>query len=219
MNSDQDLQEQGVSPENGEEVTAETEGSLEEETEVIEEAEDAKADLEAEFNNLQQRFLRLTADFDNYRRRTRQENAEIRRTANERLLLDIIPIIDNFERALDAAKKELPENIITGIEMIYRQLHNLLSQEGVEPVESVGKPFDPVYQDAFERIETTEYPEGTVTAEVQKGYLLHGKVLRPALVIVAKKPETEIKTQKKSSFHRMTFLFQKKRKKNSYLLL
>jgi molecular chaperone GrpE len=63
-------------------------------------------------------------------------------------------------------------------------------------VESVGKPFDPVYQDAFERIETTEYPEGTVTAEVQKGYLLHGKVLRPALVIVAKKPETEIKTQK-----------------------
>ncbi|CEO88272.1 nucleotide exchange factor GrpE [Syntrophaceticus schinkii] len=197
LNSDQDLQEQGVSPENGEEVTAETEGSLEEETEVIEEAEDAKADLEAEFNNLQQRFLRLTADFDNYRRRTRQENAEIRRTANERLLLDIIPIIDNFERALDAAKKELPENIITGIEMIYRQLHNLLSQEGVEPVESVGKPFDPVYQDAFERIETTEYPEGTVTAEVQKGYLLHGKVLRPALVIVAKKPETEIKTQKK----------------------
>ncbi|MEG3069104.1 MAG: nucleotide exchange factor GrpE [Syntrophaceticus schinkii] len=196
LNSDQDLQEQGVSPENGEEVTAETEGPLEEETEVIEEAEDAKADLEAEFNNLQQRFLRLTADFDNYRRRTRQENAEIRRTANERLLLDIIPIIDNFERALNAAKKELPENIITGIEMIYRQLHNLLSQEGVEPVESVGKPFDPVYQDAFERIETTEYPEGTVTAEVQKGYLLHGKVLRPALVIVAKKPETEIKTQK-----------------------
>jgi molecular chaperone GrpE len=188
LNSDQDLQEQGVSPENGEEVTAETEGPLEEETEVIEEAEDAKADLEAEFNNLQQRFLRLTADFDNYRRRTRQENAEIRRTANERLLLDIIPIIDNFERALNAAKKELPENIITGIEMIYRQLHNLLSQEGVEPVESVGKPFDPVYQDAFERIETTEYPEGTVTAEVQKGYLLHGKVLRPALVIVAKKP-------------------------------
>jgi molecular chaperone GrpE len=198
LNSDQDLQEQGVSPENGEEVTAETEGPLEEETEVIEEAEEAKADLEAEFNNLQQRFLRLTADFDNYRRRTRQENAEIRRTANERLLLDIIPIIDNFERALNAAKKELPENIITGIEMIYRQLHNLLSQEGVEPVESVGKPFDPVYQDAFERIETTEYPEGTVTAEVQKGYLLHGKVLRPALVIVAKKPETEIKTQKKS---------------------
>jgi molecular chaperone GrpE (heat shock protein) len=83
LNSDQDLQEQGVSPENGEEVTAETEGPLEEETEVIEEAEDAKADLEAEFNNLQQRFLRLTADFDNYRRRTRQENAEIRRTAKQ----------------------------------------------------------------------------------------------------------------------------------------
>lgn len=192
MNSDQDLQDQGVSPEIEEKVaeaTTEAEKPLDEAEEDIEE----RSDKEEEFKELQQRFLRLTADFENYRRRTRQDTAEIRRTANERLLRDIIPIIDNFERALDAAKKDLPDNIITGIEMIYRQLRNLLSQEGVEPVESVGKPFDPVYQDAFERVEDTEFPEGTVIAEVQKGYLLQGKVLRPALVIVAKKPETEEK--------------------------
>lgn len=192
MNSDQDLQDQGVSPEIEEKVaeaTTEAENPLDEAEEDIEE----RSDKEEEFKELQQRFLRLTADFENYRRRTRQDTAEIRRTANERLLRDIIPIIDNFERALDAAKKDLPDNIITGIEMIYRQLRNLLSQEGVEPVESVGKPFDPVYQDAFERVEDTEFPEGTVIAEVQKGYLLQGKVLRPALVIVAKKPETEEK--------------------------
>jgi len=147
--------------------------------------------LERDFNELQQRFLRLAADFENYRRRTRQESAAIRLTANERLLRDLIPIIDNFERALEAAKKDLPDNIITGIEMIYRQLGNLLVQEGVEAMESVGKPFDPNYQNAFERVETTEFAEGIVTAEVQKGYLLQGSVLRPALVIVAKNPETE----------------------------
>jgi molecular chaperone GrpE len=184
LNSDQDLQEQGVSPENGEEVTAETEGPLEEETEVIEEAEDAKADLEAEFNNLQQRFLRLTADFDNYRRRTRQENAEIRRTANERLLLDIIPIIDNFERALNAAKKELPENIITGIEMIYRQLHNLLSQEGVEPVESVAKPAPASEKDIEDIFKATEIAE-VVTRSTWSGSGTHIKSGMAKLVIAA----------------------------------
>lgn len=191
LKSDQDLQGHGESPEVEEEVTAETDGSLEDKA--LADREE-KPKMEEDFQELQQKFLRLAADFENYRRRTRQENAEIRRTANERLLRDLIPIIDNFERAIDAAKKELPENIIAGIEMIYRQLSNLLIQEGVEPVESIGKPFDPTYQDAFERVETTEFPEGTVTAEVQKGYLLQGKVLRPALVIVAKKPETESKS-------------------------
>ena len=199
MNSDQELQDQEVPPETQEETeAAEAEDFIEDVGKVDLEEKPDKEEEEDELKEMQQRYLRLTADFENYRRRKQQENAEIRRIANERLLRDIITIIDNFERALDAAKKELPDNIITGIEMIYRQLQNLLSQEGVEPVESVGKPFDPVYQDAFKRIETTEFPEGTVTAEVQKGYLLHGKVLRPALVIVAKKPETEIKSQSKS---------------------
>jgi len=146
---------------------------------------------EKELGELNQRFLRLAADFENYRRRTREETAEIRRTANERLLRELLPIVDNYERALEAAKKDLPENVYTGIEMIYRQLCNILTQEGVEPIESVGKPFDPQYMDAFQRVETSEYPEGTVTAEVQKGYLLQGKVLRPALVIVAKNKEAE----------------------------
>jgi len=153
--------------------------------------EEKLAAKEKELDELNQRFLRLAADFENYRRRTRQETAEIRRTANERLLRELLPIVDNYERALETAKKDLPENLYTGIEIIYRQLCNLLTQEGVEPIESVGKPFDPQYMDAFQRVETSEYPEGTVTAEVQKGYLLQGKVLRPALVIVAKSKETD----------------------------
>ncbi|HHW27960.1 MAG TPA: nucleotide exchange factor GrpE [Syntrophomonadaceae bacterium] len=183
-------------------VTGEEEAKIKGETESSPEDSEAKDDVqesieeklaakEKELNDLNQRFLRLAADFENYRRRTRQEAAEIRRTANERLLRELLPIIDNYERALEAAKKDLPENMYTGIEIIYRQLCNLLAQEGVEAIESVGKPFDPQYQEAFQRVESSEYPEGTVTAEVQKGYLLQGKVLRPALVIVAKSKETE----------------------------
>lgn len=199
-NNGKDILDQQESVENEEKTADPVEAEVPLEDEVDEKApkgepkdnaEGSDQEKEKKFNELQHRFLRLTADFDNYRRRTREETAEIRRTANERLIQEIIPIIDNFERALDAAKKELPDNLITGIDMIYRQFHMLLSQEGVEPIEAVGKPFDPVYEDAFDRQETTEYPEGTVVAEIKKGYLLQGKVLRPALVIVAKKPETE----------------------------
>ncbi len=193
-NSDQSMKDQDLPPDNQEDLSGEiaedpdlSPASAEDYSGV----EDEQLDFETKFKEMQHRFLCLTADFENFRRRSRQESGEIRRTANERLLREIIPIIDNFERALDVAKKDLPENIIIGIEMIYRQFCNLLSQEGVEAIESVGKPFDPVYQDAFERIETTEYPEGVVTAEVQKGYLLQDKVLRPALVIVAEKPKSE----------------------------
>lgn len=186
-------EQNGLHNEEEAKVTGETEGMPEEKDDVQESLEEKLAAKDEEFNDLNQRFLRLAADFENYRRRTRQETGEIRRTANERLLRELLPIIDNYERALEAAKKELPENMYTGIEIIYRQLCNLLAQEGVEPIESVGKPFDPQYQEAFQRIETSEYPEDTVTAEVQKGYLLQGKVFRPALVIVAKSKETENK--------------------------
>lgn len=160
------------------------------------EEEDLKGLLaakEEEIESLQQRYLRLAADFENFRRRTQREAAEIRRTANEALLRELLQVVDNFERALEAARSQLPENLVTGIEMIYKQLGNILTKEGVQPIESVGKPFDPLYQEAFEQVETTELPDGTVTEEIQKGYLLQGKVLRPALVKVAKKPAVEDK--------------------------
>ncbi len=160
------------------------------------EVEDLKKQLaakEEEIESLQQRYLRLAADFENFRRRTQREAAEIRRTANEALLRELLQVVDNFERALEAARSQLPENLVTGIEMIYKQLGNILTKEGVQPIESVGKPFDPLYQEAFEQVETTELPDGTVTEEIQKGYLLQGKVLRPALVKVAKKPAVEDK--------------------------
>ncbi|HHW39878.1 MAG TPA: nucleotide exchange factor GrpE [Syntrophomonadaceae bacterium] len=146
-------------------------------------------EMKKEMDRMRDRYLRLAADFDNYRRRTRQEMEEVRRTAAERLLRELLPLADNFERAIAAVRSELSDKVITGIDMIYRQLLNILGQAGVEPMEAVGKPFDPAYHEAFEEVVTGEWPEGTVASEIQKGYLLGGKVLRPALVRVAKGPE------------------------------
>ncbi len=138
-----------------------------------------------------QRYLRLAADFDNFRRRTRQEMEDIRKTAAAGLIGELLPVLDNFERALATARSLFPENVVTGIEMIYRQLWHVLAQSGVQPLEAVGKPFDPAFHEAFEQVETDDTPEGTVIEEVRKGYLLHDKVSRPALVKVARRPSLD----------------------------
>ncbi len=141
---------------------------------------------EQELEEMWQRYLRLAADFENFRRRSHQEREATRQAATGDILRELLPVLDNFERALASLRTLFPDNVVTGIEMIYRQFRTVLTQAGLQPVEAVGQPFDPVYHEAFERVETDEWPDGTVTSEVQKGYLLHGKVLRPALVKVAK---------------------------------
>jgi molecular chaperone GrpE len=154
-------------------------------------APDLNEQFEAKQQELEdalQRYLRLAADFDNFRRRTRQEMDDVRKTAAAGLIGELLPVLDNFERALATGRSLLPENVATGIEMIYRQLWHVLAQSGVQPVDAVGKPFDPAFHEAFEQVETDDAPEGTVMDEVQKGYLLHSKVLRPALVKVARRP-------------------------------
>lgn len=154
-------------------------------------APDLNEQFEAKQQELEealQRYLRLAADFDNFRRRTRLEMDDVRKTAAAGLIGELLPVLDNFERALATVRSLLPENVATGIEMIYRQLWHVLAQSGAQPLEAVGKPFDPAFHEAFEQVETDDVPEGTVIEEVQKGYLLHGKVLRPALVKVARRP-------------------------------
>lgn len=141
-----------------------------------------------ELEDALQRYLRLAADFDNFRRRTRQEMESVRQAAAEHLIGELLPVLDNFERALAAARTLFPENVVIGIDMIYRQLWQVLAQSGVQPLEAAGKPFDPAFHQALEQVETDDLPEGTVIEEAQRGYLLHGKVLRPAMVRVAKRP-------------------------------
>lgn len=133
-----------------------------------------------------QRYLRAQADFDNFRRRSRQEKEEFAKYASAKLIEQLLPVVDNFERALAAAKDSQDyEALLKGVDMIYRQLDQALAQEGLERIESVGQPFNPEIHQAIMRVESEEHEEGTVLEELQKGYKLKDKVIRPAMVKVS----------------------------------
>ena len=133
------------------------------------------------------RILRLQADFDNYRRRTRQEQSDLSGFVTQNLLRELLPVIDNFERALASRPAEDPSGFGAGVEMIFRQLYGVLEKQGIATVESVGATFDPNKHEAILKDAESDQPEGTVVAELQKGYAVGGKVIRPALVKVAGK--------------------------------
>ena len=140
-----------------------------------------------EVERLQDRLRRLQAEFDNYRKRMAREKAEFLKFAHEGLVLDFLPILDNLERALSAARAEAGSTpLIEGIEMISRLFRSALEKAGVRPIETVGKPFDPTYPQAVAQVESSEEEANLVVEEIQKGYLIEGRVLRPAMVKVSR---------------------------------
>ncbi|RUT36643.1 nucleotide exchange factor GrpE [Paenibacillus zeisoli] len=142
--------------------------------------------LRNEVQEHQQRFLRSQADFDNFRRRTQKEKEELGKYASAKLITELLPVVDNLDRALAAVKENAEaESFSKGVDMIFRQLEGILSAEGLTPMNSVGQPFNPEYHQAIMQVESDEYEEGIVVEEVQKGYLLKDKVLRPAMVKVS----------------------------------
>lgn len=140
--------------------------------------------------DLENQFKRLAADFENYRRRQNSEREELIKFAASRVLENFLPIVDNFERAIAAAKAENTDKaqVLAGIELIHRQIQDFLSKQGVAEMEAQGKAFDPQLHEAIHQQETTEAPDQTVLNVAQKGYLLNGKVLRHAMVQVASNP-------------------------------
>jgi molecular chaperone GrpE len=133
-----------------------------------------------------QRFLRTQADFDNFRRRTQKEKEEFAKYASLKLIEQLLPVVDNFERALAASKDNNDfESLAKGVNMIFRQLEQVLTSEGLQAMETVGTPFNPEYHQAIMQVESEEHEEGIVVEEVQKGYMLKDKVLRPAMVKVS----------------------------------
>ncbi|EJW17335.1 nucleotide exchange factor GrpE [Paenibacillus alvei] len=168
---------ENAAAESGEGNTSSSEGA-------VEDAELAKAKAEAE--EYQQRYLRAQADFDNFRRRTLKEKEDFAKYASAKLVTELLPVLDNFERALatEQASSEA-ESFIKGVDMIFRQLGQVLEQEGVKPMEAVGQPFNPEFHQAVMTVDTDEYEEGVVVEELQKGYMLKDKVLRPAMVKVS----------------------------------
>jgi molecular chaperone GrpE len=134
------------------------------------------------------RLLRVSAEFDNYKKRALREADEFRKFANESLIKDLLHVVDNLERAIDSASESGDANacVVEGVGMTRDEILKTFSKYGVSPVEAVGKPFDPAYHQAIMQEETDEHPENTVVSEMQKGYLLHDRLIRPAMVVVSK---------------------------------
>lgn len=171
-------------PENGEQPEMQEQSSNEEKVEAGFQAE--MEALRNEVSEQQQRALRAQADFDNFRRRTVKEKEELAKYASSKLITELLPVIDNFERAL-AATEETPEfeAFSKGVSMIFRQLETVLNAEGLNAMNCVGQPFNPEFHQAIMQVESDVYEEGIVVEEVQKGFMLKDKVLRPAMVKVS----------------------------------
>jgi molecular chaperone GrpE len=150
-------------------------------------ASDARiAELERQVEEHQQRYLRAQADFDNFRRRTAKEREELAQYATMKLITQLLPVVDNFERAITAAKQNYDfEALSKGVDMVSRQFNQVLEQEGLKPMETVGEPFNPEYHQAVMQEQSADHEEGIILEELQKGYMLKDKVLRPAMVKVS----------------------------------
>jgi molecular chaperone GrpE len=150
---------------------------------------DARAKEAAESHD---RYLRTLADFENFRRRTAREREDWRRQAQESLLREILPVLDNFDRALAAAPAPGADPAFrTGVELIHRDFLAALERVGVRPFAAVGQPFDPTRHEAVGRVERRDVADQTVVAEPLRGYAFQDRVLRPAQVIVAVRPAAE----------------------------
>ncbi len=138
-----------------------------------------------------ERLVRTTADFDNFKKRVAREKTEAIQFANSSLLEKLLPVMDSFEMALSAlqnSKDEKSSSLQAGIMMVQSQLKNILAESGLEEINATGKPFDPTQHEAVSQQETADVPEGQVVQQMRKGYKLRERLLRPASVIVAKKP-------------------------------
>ncbi|MGM0436983.1 MAG: nucleotide exchange factor GrpE [Bacillota bacterium] len=152
--------------------------------EYINSLEEEVASLEEEKDKYYNKLQRLQADFVNYRNRTKREKESIALESKIELVNEILPVIDNFERALSSEGEE--NDLRTGVEMIYKQLINNLKSQGLEKICTVGEEFDHKYHEAIMQVEDCEEDSGIIVEEMQKGYLIEDKVIRPAMVKVAK---------------------------------
>ncbi len=167
-----------------EEVDGEEERDPEELQQKIDELEAEIAALKKENEQYRNKLQRSKADFANYRRRVTEEKFGLCRKYKKEVIIEILPVLDNFERALDSCEEK--DEFYQGIEMIHKQITSVLEQEGVGRIATEEEEFDPEYHEAVEQVETDEYESGTIIEEMQKGYTFQDEVLRPALVKVAK---------------------------------
>jgi len=157
-------------------------------------AGDEVSALKKSLEELNDKYLRLYAEFENYKKISARSREELVKYANEDLIKDILTVIDHLELAIQHARQDNSGNakaLIDGVDLTLKELMNVLEKYGLKPIDSLGKPFDPSVHHAMSQIETTEAEENTIVKEFRKGYTLKDRVIRAALVGVAKKPAAE----------------------------
>jgi molecular chaperone GrpE len=161
--------------------------------EMIRDLQEALAIKETEVRNNWDKFVRERADLENYRKRVQREKEELLKYGNESLMLEILPVIDNMERALSHASEEPHVAVIEGIRLTYAMLLSALKKFGVTTIETTpGTPFDPDFHQAMRQVESAEFPSNTIVEEMQKGYLINDRLLRAAMVSVAVPPQKAV---------------------------
>lgn len=179
-----------------EEVDLKTEETAADESETEVEETDPVKILEKELSKAKDaaaashdRLLRATAEFDNYKKRSERELGDFRKFANESLIKELLPVMDNLERAIESSAGEAAAaSIVEGVDMTLKEIYKVLEKFNLKSLESEGKPFDPNFHQAVMQEETDEMPDNTVLKVMQKGYILHDRLIRPAMVVVAKAP-------------------------------
>ena len=132
-------------------------------------------------------MLRLAAEMDNYKKRVMKERESLIKYGSQGMLQELLPMLDNFQRAIESANKSKDfDSFLEGVEMIFKQMCEALGRKGVSPIDAVGETFDPNIHEAVTQVTSEEYPENIVAEELQKGYMLHDRVVRPAMVAVSK---------------------------------
>lgn len=185
--------------EEAEKATAETDPSREKEKkeqieaspEVVDEVQVLQEKLtaaEVESKAKYDQLLRLAAEFENYKKRAAREVEDLRKYSNETLLRELLTVVDNLERAIDSGNDNVNSNtcVLEGVKMTLREILKIFDKFGVKPIESAGKPFDPTFHQAMLQEEAIGRPENTVLKEMQRGYMIHDRLLRPAMVVVSK---------------------------------
>ncbi len=187
MEKQEDLNEMD-SPEEKESKSAEKKGGKSKDKKKKPSCAEELEEMKIQYVELNNKFLRLFADFDNYRKNCNKDKIELIRTASQGVIEGILPVLDDFDRAMEAMKEhQADEETINGVELIFNKLFNFLKQKGLQPMDSKGKEFDTDFHDAITQIPApSEDLEGKVVDVVQKGYLLNDKIIRHAKVVVGK---------------------------------
>jgi molecular chaperone GrpE len=162
------------------------EGDIEQ-AETAEKAADPLTEARAEVGRIRDQLLRTAADYDNFRKRTRRELEDAQKRGREELLRELLPVFDNLERAVvHAGQASDAKAVADGVNMVLKQFADTLGRVGIKRVATIGSPFDPSQHEAIQQLETDEHPAGTIVAEVQPGYAMGDRLVRAAMVVVAK---------------------------------